>query len=63
MMLMLTRKQGEKIVVGMAGEVLVTIVEIRGDRVRVGVEAPKDIPVDRLEVYQAKRRNEQLEQG
>lgn len=40
-------------------EVIVTIVDIRGDKVRLGIEAPQDIPVHRQEVYEAiKRENE-----
>ena len=47
-MLALTRKRNEKILVG--GNILITILDVRGDRVRVGVDAPKEIPIDRLEV-------------
>jgi carbon storage regulator len=40
-------------------DVVVTIVDIRGDKVRLGIEAPTDIPVHRQEVYEAiKRENE-----
>lgn len=40
----------------MIGDVRVTIVDIRGEKVRVGIEAPKDVPVHRLEVYEAIQR-------
>lgn len=39
----------------MIGEkIVVTVLDIRGNRVRLGIEAPKEIPVDRLEVHKAK---------
>lgn len=49
-MLILTRKKGEKINVG--DEIVVSVVEIRFDRVRIGIDAPKSIPVFRKEVVQ-----------
>ncbi len=49
-MLVLSRKANESI---MIGDVEITIVEIRGDKCRVGIEAPKDVPVHRKEVYNA----------
>jgi carbon storage regulator len=46
--------RGESIVIGEgANLVSVTIVDIRGDKVRIGVEAPQEIPVHRQEVYDA----------
>ena len=39
------------------------VVEIRGDKVRLGVEAPKEVPVHRREVYDAIKRNEELARG
>ncbi len=50
-MLVLTRKKNEAIVVG--GNVTIVVVEIRGDKVRLGVEAPKEVPVNRKEVADA----------
>lgn len=50
-MLVLTRKRNEEIVIG--NEVIVTIVEIRGDKVRVGIDAPQEVTVHRREVYDA----------
>lgn len=50
-MLVLSRKLGEQIVLG--DEVVITIVEIRGDKVRLGIEAPANVPVHRREVYEA----------
>ena len=56
-MLVLSRKVDEKIVI--ADNIIVTIVEIRGDRVRLGIEAPKNIPVHRQEVHEAIKRQEE----
>lgn len=49
-MLVLTRKENEKLLIGENQEIEVVIVEIRGDRVRIGVNAPKEIPVLRNEL-------------
>ena len=51
-MLVLSRKKDERIVIA-GGEIVLTIVEIRGDKVRVGISAPKDISVHRGEVQDA----------
>lgn len=53
-MLVLCRKKGQHIRIG--DEIKLTVVEIRGDNVRLGIEAPTDIPVHRQEVYDAIRR-------
>lgn len=53
-MLVLSRKQDESIVIG--GEIEVMIVEIRGDKVRLGITAPKNIEVHRKEVHEAIQR-------
>jgi len=50
-MLVLSRKRDQQIVVG--DNVVITIVEIRGDKVRLGIEAPAHVPVHRSEVYDA----------
>jgi carbon storage regulator len=50
-MLVLSRKKDESIVIN--NDVVITIVEIRGDKVRLGIEAPKNVAVHRLEVYEA----------
>ncbi len=52
-MLVLTRRQHEAIVIG---DVTVTVVEIRGDIVRLGIEAPPQVGVHRREVWEAMRR-------
>lgn len=53
-MLVLSRKKNESVVIN--NDITVTIVEIRGDKVRLGVEAPKEVPVHRREVYDAIQR-------
>ena len=50
-MLVLSRKVGESIVIG--DDVVVTILEIRGDLIRVGIDAPKSVKVHRSEVFEA----------
>ncbi len=56
-MLVLSRKKNESIVIN--DDISIVVVEIRGDKVRLGVEAPKEVPVHRREVYEAIKRNEQ----
>ena len=53
-MLVLSRKKDESIEIGR--DIVVTVVETRGDKVRLGIEAPRDIPVHRSEVAAAIRR-------
>jgi carbon storage regulator len=48
-MLVLSRKKNESIVIN--NDITVTVVEIRGDKVRLGIVAPKEVPVHRQEVY------------
>jgi len=50
-MLVLSRKKNESIVIG--ENVVVTVIEIRGDKVRLGIEAPRDVAVHRKEVLEA----------
>lgn len=53
-MLVLSRKVNESIVIN--ENIVITVIEVRGDKVRLGVEAPKDVPVHREEVYEAIKR-------
>ena len=55
-MLVLSRKKNESIVIN--DDITVVVVEIRGDKVRLGIEAPKEVPVHRREVYDAIKRSE-----
>ena len=49
-MLVLSRKKGESIVIG---DITIVVIDIRGDKVRIGIEAPKETPVFRREVWDA----------
>ena len=51
-MLVLSRKRNEAIVID-GGRVLIHVVEIRGNKVRLGITAPKEIRIDRLEIHEA----------
>lgn len=55
-MLVLTRKPNQSIVIG--DDIELTVLEVRGDQVRIGINAPRQIPVHRKEIYeQIKREN------
>ena len=49
-MLVLSRKKGEQIIINQ--NVIITVVDIRGDKVRLGIEAPKEVPVHRAEIHE-----------
>ncbi len=55
-MLVLSRKKDQSIVIN--DNIVVTVVDIRGDKVRLGFDAPKDVPIHRREVYDAIKRSE-----
>lgn len=55
-MLVLSRMRGESIDIG--SDITIKVVEIRGDKVRLGIEAPKDVRVDRREVTEARARED-----
>jgi carbon storage regulator len=50
-MLVLSRKKNEKIIINES--IVITVVDVRGDRVRIGIEAPRDIPIHREEIHDA----------
>ena len=58
-MLVLSRKKDESIVIN--NDITIVVVEIRGDKVRIGVEAPKEVPVHRREVFEAIARGETVD--
>jgi carbon storage regulator len=60
-MLVLSRKKDESIVI--RDDIVVTIVEIRSDKVRLGIDAPKEVPVHRREVYDAIKESKRLDQA
>ena len=60
-MLILSRKIGESIIIGDSIEVM--LVDIIGDKVRIGVEAPREVPVHRREVWEAIKRQQGGDSG
>ncbi|HEY8532335.1 MAG TPA: carbon storage regulator CsrA [Micromonospora sp.] len=56
-MLVLTRRPGESVMIG--DDVVVTVLEVRGDVVRIGIRAPRDVQVHREEVYRELRQANQ----
>lgn len=59
-MLVLSRKQGQSLIIG---DSVVTVISVRGDNVRIGVEADFTVPVHREEVYQAIQRKRPTQAG
>ena len=59
-MLVLSRKLNESIVIG--DNIEITVAEIRGDRIRLAVKAPKEVPVNRREVHDAIERDKAKQQ-
>lgn len=54
-MLVLSRKENESILIG--DNIRVVVIEVRGDKVRLGIEAPRDVAVHRHEIYEAIKEN------
>jgi carbon storage regulator len=59
-MLILTRRVGETVMIG--NEVTVTVLGVKGNQVRVGINAPKNVAVHREEIYERIKREQQAEQ-
>ena len=59
-MLVLSRHRDESIMIG--DEIVVTVVDIRGDKVRLGIDAPTQIPVHRQEIYDAIQREKKRDE-
>ena len=60
-MLILTRRVGETVMIG--NEVTVTVLGVKGNQVRVGVNAPKDVAVHREEIYDRIKREQDQDSG
>jgi carbon storage regulator len=60
-MLILTRRVGETVMIG--NEVTVTVLGVKGNQVRIGVNAPKDVAVHREEIYERIKREEEQDSG
>ena len=60
-MLILTRRVGETLMIGDA--VSVTVLGVKGNQVRIGINAPKDVPVHREEIYQRIKREHEAAGG
>ena len=56
-MLVLSRHKDEAIMIG--DKIKIVVIDIRGDKVRLGIDAPTDVPVHRTEVYEAIQRSKQ----
>lgn len=59
-MLVLSRKKSERIVID--GNIVITVVDVRGDKVRLGIEAPREVPIHRSEVLAAIRTEQESEE-
>lgn len=60
-MLVLTRAIGERLIIG-NGEITLHVLEIRGNQVRIGIEAPRHIPVHREEIFQRITEKQKLQE-
>ena len=55
-MLVLSRYKDQSIYIG--DDIVITVVDVRGDRIRIGIEAPANVPVHRQEIYEAIKREQ-----
>lgn len=60
-MLILTRRPGETIMIG--NDVTVTVLDVKGNQIRIGINAPKEVAVHREEVFERIEREKQAESG
>lgn len=51
-MLVLTRRKQESFYIGECGDIKVTVLEIKGNQIKIGIDAPKTIPVNRSEIFE-----------
>ena len=58
-MLILTRRVGETLMIG--DDVTITVLRVKGDEVRIGINAPKAVPVHREEIYERIKREQQAD--
>ena len=58
-MLVLSRKKNDSIVI--ADNIVITILDVRGDRVRLGIEAPKTVPIYMQEIYECMKDHQQID--
>ena len=60
-MLVLSRKKDERIVI--CEDIFITVVEVRGDKVRLGIDAPREVPIHRQEVFDLIAAAKEREEG
>ena len=60
-MIVIPRKKGESVVIG--DDIILTVIEVRGDKVRLRIEHPKSVTVHRREIYEAILNQQEVAQG
>ena len=60
-MLILTRRAGETVMVG--SDITITVLGVKGNQVRIGINAPKDVPVHREEIYERIQSEKSAQEG